>query len=91
MRLKAARKSKPSAAQASGEKEWTGWRKIWTIRGAVADKDPLTVYGQVKITAVKLVSGGNLTSVPPGKVGFRCNDLHLESVDLPHEDGVESH
>lgn len=48
----------------------------------------LTVYSQGEVTAVKLVLGGDLTSVGSSEVSLSCQDLHLKRVDL-HQ--VEEH
>lgn len=42
----------------------------------------ITMYYQVKIAAVKLVSRGHLTTISSSIVGFSCNDMHLEGVHL---------
>lgn len=46
----------------------------------------LTVHSQGEVTAVKLVLGGDLTSVGSSEAGFGCQDLHLERVDLHKAD-----
>lgn len=44
------------------------------------------MYSQVKIAAIKLVLGCNLTSVSSCKICLGSNKVHLKRVDLqPHE------
>lgn len=42
----------------------------------------LTMHGQLKITAVKLVPGWHFTSISSCKISFGCNDVHLEGIHL---------
>lgn len=86
MRLKAALMSKPSAAQASEmqDSHVSDWNDDFR-NNTECHKQTLTMYSQVKITAVKLVPGCNLTSVRSSKVSLGCDDVHLKRVDLqPH-------
>lgn len=42
----------------------------------------LTMYSQVKIAAVKLVSGRHFTPISSGKIRFGRNDVHLKGIHL---------
>lgn len=82
MRLKAALISKPSSTQASETDR--------SLRNVPEHPRPpqhtLTVDSQGEVTAVKLVLGGDLTSVCSSEISSGCQDLHLKRVDL-HEAG----
>lgn len=58
------------------------WETQQTSLRGLPTVGPLTMYGQVEITAVKLVPGGNLTPVSASKVRLGCDDVHLKRMDL---------
>lgn len=87
MRLKAALKSKPSSTQTSETDR--NLRKVLERPCSHAPHAQtsaavraLTVHSQGEVTAVKLVLGGDLTSVGSSEVHLGCQDLHLKRVDL---------
>ena len=56
----------------------------------MAEMNPgrLTVYDQIKVTAVKLIPGRHLTSVRSREAGLSLYDLHLKGVDLKHRNAL---
>ena len=46
------------------------------------DVETLTVYSKFKVTAVKLIPGGDLTPVASSEVSLGCYNVHLKSIHL---------